>query len=102
MFVPGGGFVADFEAVDLIFLHRWVREAGATVAYVSYPFAPQRPFPAAMLAVLAAYRALRSHDHALPFRASRIVLASLSAGCNIATAAILAPQLQRAHSIEGA
>ena len=43
LFVPGGAFITDFEAADLFFLHRWVRETRATVAYVSYGFSPQAP-----------------------------------------------------------
>ena len=96
LFVPGGGFVTDFEAADLPFLQRWARDARVVVIYVTYAFAPQRPYPQGMLNVLSAYRALREHDHALGFRASPLILASLSAGSNLATAAILAPTLQHA------
>ena len=53
LFVPGGAFVADFEAADLFFLHEWVRRANATVVYVTYEFAPQAPFPTGLEQVIA-------------------------------------------------
>ena len=91
LFVPGGAFIADFEAVDLFFLYQWVREAQATLVYVTYEFAPQAPYPTGMMQVAAVYRALRegSHDHILGFRATPLVVAGLSAGGNIAVSAIL-------------
>jgi acetyl esterase/lipase len=46
-----------------------------------------------MLCVLRAYRALRSHDHSLGFRASPVIVAGLSAGGNLAMSAMLAPLL---------
>ena len=58
LFVPGGAFIADFEAVDLFFLYQWVRATGATLLYVSYDFAPQAPYPTAQLQVLQVYLAL--------------------------------------------
>ena len=60
LFVPGGAFIADFEAVDLFFLYQWVRATGATLLYVSYDFAPQAPYPTAQLQVLQVYLALPS------------------------------------------
>ena len=119
LFVPGGAFIADFEAVDLFFLYKWVREAQATLVYVTYvhlpyltistnrsprpsltfhcplvyryEFAPQAPYPTGMMQVAAVYRALRdgSHDAALGFRATPLVVAGLSAGGNLAVSAIL-------------
>ena len=56
LFVPGGAFITDFEAADLFFLHRWVRETRATVAYVSYGYSPQAPYPRGQLQVLTAFR----------------------------------------------
>ena len=95
LFVPGGAFITDFEAADLFFLHRWVRETRATVAYVSYGYSPQAPYPRGQLQVLTAFRALRDGSHAaqLGFRAEPLVLAGLSAGGNLAVSAILAPLL---------
>ena len=98
LFIPGGAFIADFEAVDMVFLYKWVREAHATIIYVTYDFAPQAPFPTALKQVAAIYRALRqgTYDHALGFRASPIVISGLSAGGNLAASAmlsILSPQL---------
>ena len=98
LFVPGGAFIADFEAVDLFFLYQWVRATGATLLYVSYDFAPQAPYPTAQLQVLQVYLALRQHTHDLGFRAAPLVLAGLSAGGNLVTSALLAPLLaERAH-----
>lgn len=98
LFVPGGAFIADFEAVDLFFLYQWVRATGATLLYISYDYAPQAPYPTAQLQVLQVYLALRQHTHTLGFRASPLVLAGLSAGGNLATSALLAPLLaERAH-----
>jgi len=51
LFVPGGAFIADFEAVDLFFLYQWVRATGATLLYLSYDYAPQAPYPTAQLQV---------------------------------------------------
>ena len=53
--LPTGAFVADFEAADLFFLHEWVRRANATVVYVTYEFAPQAPFPTGLEQVLASH-----------------------------------------------
>ena len=36
---------------DLFFIYRWVREAQATVLYVTYEFAPQAPFPTGIVQV---------------------------------------------------
>ena len=52
LFVPGGAFIADFEAADLFFLHVWVRRTNATLLYVTYEFAPQAPFPTGMEQVI--------------------------------------------------
>ena len=95
LFVPGGAFIADFEAPDLFFLYQWVRGTRATLVYVTYRFAPQAPYPSAQLQVLTVYNALREHTHAahLGFRASPLVVAGLSAGGNLACSAILAPLL---------
>jgi len=94
LFIPGGAFISDFEAADLAFLYRWVRETDALVVYVSYNFAPQSPYPAPMLRVFQTYRALREHRHDLPFVASPLVVSGLSAGGNLALSALLAPMLQ--------
>ena len=85
LFVPGGGFIADFEAVDLFFLYHWVRATHCTVVYMSYDFAPQAPYPVAMVQVSAVYQQLRegSCATALGFRAAPLVLAGLSAGGNL-------------------
>lgn len=93
LFVPGGAFIADFEAADLFFLHRWVRQTDALVVYLTYDFAPQVPYPGPMLNVALAYRALREHKHDLGFRASPLAVVGLSAGGNLAMAALLAPLL---------
>uniref|UniRef100_A0A7S4BWS1 Alpha/beta hydrolase fold-3 domain-containing protein n=1 Tax=Chrysotila carterae TaxID=13221 RepID=A0A7S4BWS1_CHRCT len=95
MFVPGGAFISDFEAADLFFLYRWVRETDVLLVYASYDFAPQAPYPLPMMCVLRTYRALREHTHGLGFRASPLVVASLSAGCNLALSAVLAPLLHK-------
>lgn len=98
LFVPGGAFIADFEAPDLFFLYQWVRSTRAALVYVTYRFAPQAPYPSAQLQVLDVYSALREHTHAahFGFRASPLVLAGLSAGGNLACSAILAPLLPSA------
>jgi acetyl esterase/lipase len=107
LFVPGGAFIADFEAVDLFFLYHWVRETRATVVYTTYEFAPQAPYPVAMTQVAEVYRALRvgSSDAALGFHASPLVVAGLSAGGNLAVSSllsILSPQLlSRSHERTG-
>ena len=38
-------------AVDMVFLYKWVREAHCTLIYMTYDFAPQAPFPTAMMQV---------------------------------------------------
>ena len=93
LFVPGGAFIADFEAADMFFLAEWVRRADATVVYVTYEFAPQAPYPTGLEQVLAIYRVLRegTHDAKLGFHASPLVVSGLSAGGNLAVAAMLAP-----------
>ena len=98
LFVPGGAFIADFEACDVFFLYKWVREAQATLIYITYEFAPQAPYPTGMLQVAAVYRALRegTHDHVMGFRPTPLVMSGLSAGGNLAVSAILSiirPQL---------
>jgi acetyl esterase/lipase/uncharacterized membrane protein YgcG len=103
LFIPGGAFVADFEAVDMVFLYKWVREAHCTLIYMTYDFAPQAPFPTALNEVVAVYKALRqgTHDAQIGFRASPLVLAGLSAGGNLAVSSmlsILSPHLLHGRS----
>ena len=96
LFVPGGGFISDFEAPDRFFLYKWVRATSAALVYVTYEFAPQAPFPTQIEQVRAVYSALRTGSHAaqLGFRASPLVLAGLSAGGNLAVSALLYPMLR--------
>mmetsp|Transcript_49284 Transcript_49284/g.122464 ORF Transcript_49284/g.122464 Transcript_49284/m.122464 type:complete len:355 (+) Transcript_49284:1-1065(+) len=96
LFVPGGAFISDFEAPDRFFLYQWVRATGVVLVYVTYEFAPQAPFPTQVVQVRAVYTALRDHTHAalLGFKASPLIVAGLSAGGNLATAALLYPLLQ--------
>ena len=104
LFVPGGAFVADFEAADLFFLCEWVRLANATVVYVTYEFAPQAPYPTGLRQVVAVYDMLRSgsHAHRLGFRATPLVVAGLSAGGNLAVASVLSSLLTRPSTLIGA
>lgn len=75
----------------MVFLYRWVREAHATIIYATYDFAPQSPFPTALHQVATLYRALRegTHDQAIGFHASPLVVSGLSAGGNLAVSAML-------------
>ena len=86
-------FLPRMQPQDLFFLNEWVRKAGATVVYVTYEFAPQAPFPTGLEQVIAVYRALREGTHAdrIGFQAIPLVVAGLSAGGNLAVAAVISP-----------
>jgi len=79
LFLHGGGYQLGSLASHGELAARIGREARARVLFLDYPLAPEHPFPAAVDATLAAWRALVT-DHP----ASTIALAGDSAGGGLA------------------
>jgi acetyl esterase/lipase len=75
LYVHGGGFVMGSPSTHRKLAGDLARAAGIRVLLLDYPLAPEHLFPAAIHAVVAAYRALRA-----TVLAERIVLAGDSAG----------------------
>ncbi|HEY6034703.1 MAG TPA: alpha/beta hydrolase [Kofleriaceae bacterium] len=81
LFLHGGGYQIGSLASHGELAARIGREARARVLFLDYPLAPEHPFPAAIDAALATWRAL-SADHP----AATIALAGDSAGGGLALA----------------
>jgi monoterpene epsilon-lactone hydrolase len=85
VYVHGGGFTHRMPPLMNLFAARLSQATGRPALVLHYPLAPDSPFPAALDAVLAAYRALL--EHVPP---ARIVLYSESSGGTLALGAMLA------------
>lgn len=85
-YIHGGGFVACSTRGYRSLTGSLADAAGARVAALNYPLAPQAPFPAARDALVQAYRRLRSAHPEI----ERAFIAGDSAGGNLALAAGLA------------
>ena len=85
LYLHGGGFVMGSPNTHRKLAGDLSRAAGARVLLLDYPLAPERPFPAAIAAVVAVYAALRRD---LP--ATRLAIGGDSAGGGLTIAALLA------------
>ena len=85
LYVHGGGFCLGSLRTHRKLAGDVARAAGARVLLVDYPLAPERPFPAAIHALVGAYEELRRTTPA-----ARIALAGDSAGGGLAVAALVA------------
>jgi acetyl esterase len=89
LFVHGGGFViGDIDTHD-DHARLLCREVGAVVVSVDYRLAPEHPFPAGHLDVVAALRYVVAAVEQLGGDASRIVIGGDSAGGNLSAAAAI-------------
>lgn len=78
----GGGYCAGSIASHQALAAALSETSGAAVLCISYRLAPEHPYPAALEDALKAYRYLLHK----PFSRSRITLAGVSAGANLALA----------------
>jgi acetyl esterase/lipase len=85
LYVHGGGYVACSAQTHRPFSSAFAQQ-GLRVFVPNYRLAPEHPFPAGLMDVIAAYRAL----HATLDDGSRIVIAGDSAGGGLALATMLA------------
>lgn len=89
LFVHGGGFViGDIDTHDDQ-ARLLCREVGAVVVSIDYRLAPEHPFPAGHLDVVAALRHVVATVDQLGGDASRIVIGGDSAGGNLSAAAAI-------------
>jgi cation diffusion facilitator CzcD-associated flavoprotein CzcO/acetyl esterase/lipase len=86
LYLHGGGYTAGSSRTHRALAGHLSRAVAAPVFLLDYRLAPEHPYPAALMDVLAAYRALRRAGY-VP---ERIVLAGDSAGGGLAVAAALA------------
>jgi acetyl esterase/lipase len=85
LYLHGGGFVMGSPSTHRKLAGDLSRAAAARVLLLDYPLAPERPFPAAIDAIAAAYVVLARETPA-----ARIVIAGDSAGGGLTIAALLA------------
>jgi acetyl esterase/lipase len=85
-FIHGGGFVGCSRLGYRTLTGSLAAATGARVAALDYPLAPEHPHPAAIDALLGAYRHIRASDPGI----RRAFIAGDSAGGNLALAAGLA------------
>ncbi len=86
MYLHGGGFKLGFVEDDRNITAELARRTGASVVAVEYALAPENRFPAAFDDCLSVYNGLLGAG----YQASDIVLVGVSAGGNLALAAVLA------------
>ncbi|MBI1172878.1 alpha/beta hydrolase fold domain-containing protein [bacterium] len=90
LYIHGGGWVGGSIAINDPAVRALVAESGWSAVSISYRFAPQHPYPAALQDVGAALRWLRDKASGLGLDAGRVAIGGASAGANLAAAAALA------------
>ncbi|MBB3594064.1 acetyl esterase [Rhizobium sp. BK529] len=94
LFVHGGGFAFCSPETHERCARVLAQETGMAVLVPDYRLAPEHPYPAGLMDVIACLRKLQSSPDIFGVEAGPIVIAGDSAGANLALAAILHEQQQ--------
>ncbi len=92
LFVHGGGFAFCSAETHERCARLLARDSGLPVLVPDYRLAPEHPFPAGLLDVVACFRALAAAPARFGVAAGPILVAGDSAGANLALAAMLHEQ----------
>jgi acetyl esterase/lipase len=84
LYLFGGAYVMGSPLTDLVITARLAHRLGLKIYSPYYPLAPEHPYPAAVDAAFAVYRALQS-----TFQPGTIAIVGESAGGNLALATVL-------------
>lgn len=102
LFVHGGGFAFCSPETHERCARVLALETGMAVLVADYRLAPEHPYPAGLMDVVACLRKLQSSPDIFGVEAGPIVIAGDSAGANLALAAVLHEQQAGPPALAGA
>ena len=92
LYAHGGGFAFGSPETHAQIAHALAHESGLPVLSVDYRLAPEHPYPAGLMDVVACLRAAFSATAGVGVRFGKLFVAGDSAGANLVTAAVLHEQ----------